>query len=409
MSAHHHRLVKIAVLFSLESKVNRDRFSGILRYASTKNNWEIRNYSMIEAAEVIRSAEVAQRAWLPDGIIVVGNQRTFANYQLSCNRILRKKLPRVVIDGQPRTSSSISDGEILTDDATIGRTAADYFIKKGFSNFAFVGTRDKSETWHARIRLSAYRDRLAESGFSCASILPLVPKTGKVLSILEIATRLNELESPCAVFAYSDEIARHVLDACRYANIPVPEKISVLGVDDQLEITENTRPPLSSILPDFESSGFQAAKMLDEILSGAKTNRRIQSSKIICINERSSTQDVRGGGRIVRIAIEYIRLHLSEAIRTRDIGKALNLSPRLIEMRFRETLNCSVLEKITALRIEKAIQLMSKTEMTLTQIAYACGYATPDGLKLAFRKSLGLTMSEWRQQNISTASKKREF
>lgn len=404
-------LQKIALLFGLEAKVNRDRFSGILRFAATKQNWELRTYTFEDIAAVVNSAVTDRKAvWLPDGIILVGYHNAYSDFRDFCQRLAHRKIPCVVIDGEMQKMGHIrSSGEILTDDNAIGSTAADYFIKKGFTSFACIGTRDMSELGHSRIRLKAYADRLTANGYGCAAIPLIDTPSGKSLSITEIAARLKSLKAPCAVLAYSDEVARYVLDACRYADIAVPEHLSVLGVDDQTEITENTRPTLSSILPDFEGSGFCAAEMLDAILSGRKTPLRAYTSKIISVIERASTQDVRGGGRIVRIASEYIRLHLSEHIRTTDIARALNISARLVELRFRETLDCSVLERITSLRIEKAQQLMAKTDMTLSQIAFACGYSTPDGLKLAFKKRFGKTMSAWREENNYGAKGARVF
>ena len=44
----------------------------------------------------------------------------------------------------------------------------------------------------------------------------------------------------------------------------------VIGVDDDPHICENTKPPLSSIRPDYDQAGYDAASMRDEIIDGAK-------------------------------------------------------------------------------------------------------------------------------------------
>src|SRR6185436_2826868 len=43
---------------------------------------------------------------------------------------------------------------------------------------------------------------------------------------------LSDREPPTAVFAYSDEVAIGALRSLRRAHIPVPEQISIVGVDD---------------------------------------------------------------------------------------------------------------------------------------------------------------------------------
>ena len=398
MSKPEKTIFKIALLFGLEMKINRDRFSGILRYAATKPNWEIRTSAASDISDIVNNAKIDRKAvWIPDGIIMVGNDNIYSRYNAFCQSLAHSHIPLVVIDGD----SVRPDGMVLTDDAAIGHAAAEYFIKKGFHQFAAIGSRRKSDRRQSNLRLDAFKGRLAKDGFECRLIDMLHRESGRLLSIPRTAALLNDLPQPCAVFAYSDEVARYALDSCRYADIDVPERISILGVDDQTEITENTRPSLSSILPDYESSGHRAAEMLDAILSKTPTPSHAYISRIINIVERASTQDIRGGGRIVRIASEYIRLHLSEPLQTKNIAAALNMSPRLIELRFRETLDCSVHDKITSLRIEKAKNLIARGDVTFAQIAYACGYSSPDGLKLAFRKHLGMTMGEWRKHQTS--------
>ena len=393
------RILKIALLFGMESKVNRDRFSGILRYAASKPTWEIRTSTANDIAAILGDPEIdRQSIWIPDGIILVGSGNIFSKYRAFCQRLARRDIPCAVIDGNGKRKPTGNQCDISTDNTKIAQAAAEYFMSKGFSNFAYMGTRDQSELPHSEARRRSFAETLKKSGFSCQTVRTIDPIRHKLLPIPVIAEDLKILPRPCALFAFSDEVARYILDACRYADISVPDSISVLGVDDQTEITENTRPMLSSILPDFEMSGYLAAKMLDSIMNKRATCRHVYTSSVIRVVERSSTQDIRGGGRIVRAACEYIRAHLSERIHTPDIAQRLNASPRLLEMRFRETLNCSIREKIISLRIEKAKELMLKGEMTFGQIAYACGYSTPVGLKVVFRKNIGQTMTDWLRQ-----------
>ena len=67
--------------------------------------------------------------------------------------------------------------------------------------------------------------------------------------------------------AYNDSRAQTVIDACRMAHLKIPGQIQVIGVDNEVEICENTFPTLTSILPDFEGSGYLAAQLLDRMLA----------------------------------------------------------------------------------------------------------------------------------------------
>ena len=106
---------------------------------------------------------------------------------------------------------------------------------------------------------------------------------------------LLTLPKPCGVMAYADEEARDVFDACRVAGIPIPEQISVIGIDNELDLRESSHPTLTRILPAFEQSGFVAAKELGRTFdSGRKRNTRILSYGIAQVVERASTRDVNG-------------------------------------------------------------------------------------------------------------------
>src|SRR5690606_11122608 len=79
---------------------------------------------------------------------------------------------------------------------------------------------------------------------------------------------LHALEKPAAVFATNDLFGQRVLEACARAEIVVPEQVAVLGVDDDELLCGLCDPPLSSIDPDPERIGFEAARWLESILQG---------------------------------------------------------------------------------------------------------------------------------------------
>ena len=55
-----------------------------------------------------------------------------------------------------------------------------------------------------------------------------------------------------------------MLLAARRLGIGVPDELAVVGVDDNAEICDNTRPMLSSVRRDLEGEGRAAAELLAE-------------------------------------------------------------------------------------------------------------------------------------------------
>ena len=74
--------------------------------------------------------------------------------------ILAMGLPTVV---SPYTEPFPGLPNILTDDAAIGRMGAEYFLHRGFKQFAYCGFGDMY--YWSRQRGTSFRQRVAEAGF----------------------------------------------------------------------------------------------------------------------------------------------------------------------------------------------------------------------------------------------------
>lgn len=381
------RSTHIAVFFNLRPKVLRDRYEGILRYASSRQDWEVRLASELD---------LENPSWLADGILAQMEIPRANAYRRFCERKLKRHVPLVVFDLPPRRRIA-HDVEFLTDDRLIGETAADHFLARGFTNFAYVGSYEATERRHCVERERGYRGTLHEAGFNANTIL-LVSGEGKRLMTDELADRLKKLPLPCAVFAYSDPVSCMVLDACRQAGLSSPGQVAILGVDNNMALCESRHPTLSSILPMFERSGFEAAEALDLLMRGERTSDVRRSVGVLRTVERESTADAHGRHRIAFAAVRYMRENACGKLRTSDLADALHISRRLLELRFRETFGRSVHDHLLDIRLSEAEKLLKTTAMTLPDIAQACGFSGATGLSAAFRLRHGQSPGVWRHQ-----------
>ena len=74
--------------------------------------------------------------------------------------------------------------------------------------------------------------------------------------------------------ACNDMCGRQVLEACAEAEVRVPAHVAVVGIDNDELMCELSDPPLSSVALDIERAGYEAALLLDELMSGQKKKRR---------------------------------------------------------------------------------------------------------------------------------------
>ena len=378
----------IVVSHSQTVKAGRDRFSGVMRYAAAHNDWIVH---IAKEGPYDDSSDYPINDNRPDGIIGQGITR---------NMSLRRKngIPFVAIDDTSSEKDIRIDAEILIDNKALGRAAADMFLRAGLRSLAFVGVSSPIETFHQALRCKTFNECAAAAGVTCCTFIPTSDANAtKVLK--DLAAWLVTLPIPCGIMAYDDRRAQMVIDACHMMHLKIPDQIQIIGVDNEVEICENVRPTLTSIQPDFYGAGYLAAQTLDHILTDGrprKTQKATYGIKAIIIRE--STQDLKGGGRLVSRALEFIRLHAHERLSVRDVACALNVSRRTLEIRFLAVQGHGVANAIRKTRLERVRNLLVETNRTISEIALDSGFASPTHLAGLFKRTFGITMGEWRVQ-----------
>lgn len=98
-------------------------------------------------------------------------------------------------------------------------------------------------------------------------------------------------------------------------------------------------------------------------------------------------------------AIAYIKAHFAEDISVADIAAFCQCSVSGISHLFTKNMHQNIRTYINRLRIEEAKRLIETQKHNFTEIAYQCGYSDPNYFSNVFRKTVGLTPSEYRAQS----------
>lgn len=280
-------------------------------------------------------------------------------------------------------------GRVCCDNDAVTGMVVRQFLSMGLANFAFCGYKGLY-LWTER-REQSFRRLLELNGKTCKTMW-IHPDDAENE---QFRSALRRLPRPCAVFAANDDIGRRVLGTCRIARIPVPEAISVIGVDDDGHICENTKPTLSSILPDDEQAGYAAAKMLDDIVGGETPRTEFFGAKAFI--QRGSTRAMRVSDNRVRDAQEFIRKGVAERLSAENVASHMGCTLRMAEILFKRTLGHSVKDEISDTRINRVKQLLVDRKVGISAIHDMCGYADGSSLRRAFLAKVGCSMSEWRR------------
>jgi len=377
------------ILFFISSNRHacRNRLEGICRYARTCD-WHVQAVERATNGDDVREA---LRFWNPAGAIA-----ECGNPAGGFSRRAFGKLPVVWFDAKP--GSRGRGAYIGFDSAEAGRTAATKLIELGYEHFAYVSARVRMHWCDERRK--AFDRELASVGRRKTQFF----RQGSDLSQFDESRRMIDwllrLPKPCGIFVANDISATRVLAACEKGKVEVPNDVSVISVDNDESICENTHPTLTSIAPDFVQGGFLAARLLNEVMSEGDRALRTERFGIVRTVLRESARSLVPGtayGSVVLRIQERARRLGAEGASVADVVSGLGCTRRLAELRFRESTGKTILEALNDAAFDRACELI-RSGVKPAALTCAMGGLSRSTLERIFRARTGLTPFAWARQ-----------
>jgi LacI family transcriptional regulator len=287
------------------------------------------------------------------------------------------------------------------DHVTVGQMAAEHFLARGYRNFGYFGS---GRAHYALLRYASFREAVERAGFEVRSCymeyLPRLPERTSWKDVnAQVRQWLKELPKPAAVLADHDVPAHDLADMCQLLDLRVPNDVAILGVDDDEVECLLAFPPLSSVAIPAERIGFEAAKLLDRMMSGKKPPAEPLYLPPTRIVTRQSTNMFAVDDPVVSGALLYIRNHLAEPTLSIDaLADKLVVSRRVLEKKFRTLLGRSMLSEIHRARIELARELLG-ADLQVAQIARLTGFSSPQIFATVFRRLTGVSPRQYRRES----------
>ena len=397
------KLRKVLAAIPTNEAEGQLRVAGVLRYASAHANWDLR---VVNSRTQFNDTGV--KTLLEEGI----DGCILAAYTPAVENILAGHIPTVITleNIHEQIGARQNCISILMNNQEIGRLAAEHFRSLGrFASYAFVPAPPKIP-WSLERKATFFEaadKRAAQFEFPEADI-ELVNMTGEggiLIKISDLVEFLKQLPKPAAVFAANDILAAQVAKACRAAQLKMPTDVSLIGCDNDELLCTISRPAITSIRPNFEQAGYAAARALDAMMRGRRpeeTVMRIPGAKVIV---RGSTEHIPPAVAVVNAAMEYINSHALEGISTADVVSHLKISHSLLDLRFRQLRNESVMDAILSIRLAAVKERVEKTDRKFLAIGAECGFRSADYLKRLFKKRFGMSMRSWRAAHRKAKSK----
>jgi len=345
--------------------------------------------------EFYRQGKVKSQKWLTgldaDGVIAHTWDQDFIK------SIINLRLPAVICGlNKPKRKAC----RLSTDEAGAGRMAAEYFMERGFRNFAYCGFDDM--IW-SRQKSDGFKQTLSNAGFKtsvyCQPRAKHLRKSATERSI--IAAWIKSLPKPLALMTCNDDRSQEVLAACKFAECEVPKDVAILGVDNDELICNFSYPQLSSIALSTERAGYEAAKVLDKLMKGKRVTKDEKAITILplYVVTRQSTDIMAIEDKTVAKAVNYIRRNSRKLIQVSDVAQAVGLSRRALEQHFRKALNHSVHDEIKHTRVNQMANLLIGTNLSVSRIAKLLGYLYEfNNISRYFKQLKGMSPSDYRKK-----------
>jgi LacI family gluconate utilization system Gnt-I transcriptional repressor len=146
-------------------------------------------------------------------------------------------------------------------------SAVSHLLDQGRKRIGFIGARMDPRVQR---RLEGYRDAMTRARlFDPRLIVTTSTPTAVTVGSTLLTDLLAQAPDVDAVFCINDDLALGVLFACQRQQIPVPDRIAIVGFND-MEFMASAVPSLTSVRTNRYEMGRTAVTMLTEAIEGRR-------------------------------------------------------------------------------------------------------------------------------------------
>ncbi len=206
---------------------------------------------------------------------------------------------------------------------------------------------------------------------------------------------------PHRIEASPDEI-------CDYYNVTfLPECLSLndrAGSDDRLlEPFYRATPSAPIVLPDaaYDRASALCRLIADEVVRDDPSSPAIAVHlfhALLLVIARDDDDSLPRTDARVRTALRLIAERFDEPLPSRELARAVGVSPARLAQLFRSHTGSTIRRTINRRRLTEAKRLLATTDDPITTILHASGFSDVSYFNRAFRADTGLTPREYRRR-----------
>ena len=376
----------VALLMETSNAYSRGLLDGIIAYIQQHAAWSV----FLPEQERAAAPPGWLRNWKGDGIIARIETKQIAD------AVGRTRLPVVDISAARHVPGI---PWLETDDRLIAELAAQHLLDCGIRRLAFCGDPGFNwSVWREQQFAKCVRAAGAEY-FVHQSIPRMSPGYSWNRDRKALSHWLSKLPRPVGIMACYDIKAQQLLMLCRELGLQVPDEVAVIGVDNDRRLCELCDPPLSSVIPNTWKTGFEAARLLDRMMNGLPVPNETELIAPLGIRTRQSTDVLAIDDKDVSAAVRMIRDRACRGITVQELLQRIPVSRRIFELRFQKITGRTPHAEIQRVRMDRSKQLLTETDLPLTQVAELAGFVHAEYFSVCFKREVGITPRDYRLNN----------
>ena len=274
-----------------------------------------------------------------------------------------------------------------------GAMAAEWFLQRRFTSFAFCGTY--GNLFYDRLG-EAFSTTLRNAGFDCITCdRKKINETALRTRAISVPSYLDKwiptLPPRTAVFCIHDRRASLVIESCLRLGRAVPDDIAVMGRHNDVAICLCSPRAITSIDPNFRLQTYTALQLLEEMIDKPDSAKEKKSILIppLGVVERESTNVYPVDPPWLAKALSLVDDNINRRVTLEDLAAAANISQSALQNALHKTFGMSANKYILSVKMREAKRLVDLGGYSVKELAARTGFSTPSYFTRAYTAYYG--------------------
>lgn len=391
-------LRKVAFVSPLSTAYIHRLMRGALSYAETRSRLMVRDFRIPRSFLTSTApGEMVSHLldWNPDGVLGF-----LENEELDgLLRRLPRRIPVVSMSAvQLRPGVAVVAASFTSEVETVVR----HFRQLGLRSLAFLSleSEEQMQTTLAETftRIARPPDGAQSTFVEVVNPALLDDPDAPVTPVPErLAAWFRGLPKPSGVFCPQMGGGGYIIRVCHALGLRVPQDVAVIGGDDA-DLSLASNPTLTSVMPVGEKIGFEAMRILDQMMAGHAAPEDRVRLDAVDLHVRQSTGLLRAQVCDIASAVDYIHQNACSGLSVARLLKATQqVSSKTFHTHFKAATGQTPGEAIQIRQLEEAKRLLKSTNLSVTLVAEKSGFGSSSDFARRFRTVEGVSPSDFRK------------